>query len=1261
MQIVEASDSDSDEAAAAKSPSPVAKPPLPAAKPPSPAAKPQSPAAKPSSPAADQSTGGFKRMQIVEASDSESDEAPAAKPTSPAAKPQSPTNDPHPEIKIAATKEGIEKGKDQGNALFAKGSCAEAADWFAKCLWMIDSGKVSSIPKDLHSILYSNRSFANIKLKNWAEAEGDSSASLLIKDDNAKARYRRAMARFELGNSDGALEDVNRVVKELKDAKAQAEALELKKRIEEKLKQDAPKAKVAEASKPDAGFKRMQIVEASDSDSDEATAVKPSSPAAKSPSPAAKPPSPAAKPQSPVAKPPSPAVADQSAGGWKRMQIVEESDSEADEPSATKPASPTGKPPSPAKELHPEIKIAATKEGIEKGKDSGNALFAKGSCTEAVHWFSKCIWMIDTKKVTDIPNDLHSILYSNRAFAQIALKKWSEAEEDCCTSLSIRELNTKARYRRAMARFELGKTKEALEDVNRVLDELKDAKSQKEASDLKLRIEDKLRQAAAEQSKEAAKEPKPAEQGWKRMQIVEESDSEPDDAKPSSPAAKPTSPAAKPTSPTKDAEPHPSIKIVASKEGIEKAKDLGNSLFSKGSYQECVDTFTKCIWMVDAKKVSDVPNDLLSVLYSNRAFAYIKMQRWADAESSCSSSLSVKEQNMKARYRRAMARYELGNMVGAQEDINMVDLSQREAAELKRNIDEKLNKDAPQKKKPESPKATPEPASKDWKRMEIVEATESDEEAEEAFLEKNKLTQAAEPYPDVKITATKEGVEDGKNKANKLFAAGSCAEAVTVFSKCIWMIDEGKVTGVSSDLHSILYSNRAFANINLKKWAEAESDCSAALAIKEQNTKAKYRRAMARFELDNVEAALEDVDAVLDELMDAKNRSDALELKERIQAKLKVQKGATKQDSPKSQKPKEIPAVEAVKAEPAQPAPATASRSPRHHDIHPDLSMDHTKSGVEKAREQANALFSKGFFEEASRWFSKCISLIDSEQISDAVGDKQWISNQRTVLHSNRAFAYIKLCRWEEAESDCSSSLSICPTGVKALYRRALARIELKRFADALTDIENSLQQQPDNADLLALRDRTRERLSGQSKSAAPPPRIEAASSSPTVSPTQSPSAGKSATGLGPAARAATNVLKSSGSPRVPENKPKNSVELLRNFHSMKKHPDVVARYVREQVPPSVVLTMFKKAPIEPDDLGMLLAAVRSNAQDDSDKFDTDLVSDYLQSILKTHTADIQLGMLSDSEKEVIRELLAGLPAGAVTKPLQASYRKVLG
>merc|ERR1712151_1221372 len=194
-----------------------------------------------------------------------------------------------------------------------------------------------------------------------------------------------------------------------------------------------------------------------------------------------------------------------------------------DEPAPSKPVSPPGKKSN--EELYPDIKVEATKQGIEKGKDKANSLFAQGNLEESVRWFSKCIWLSESKKPSDLSTDLQSILHSNRAFAYVKLKKWAEAAEDCSTALTINAKNTKAKYRRAMALYELGKDEAALQDVEQVLKELPDPSSNKEAMALKDQIKARLQKTS-----------KPSEPpaGFKRMQIVEEdeSDEEPAPSKP---------------------------------------------------------------------------------------------------------------------------------------------------------------------------------------------------------------------------------------------------------------------------------------------------------------------------------------------------------------------------------------------------------------------------------------------------------------------------------------------------------------------------------------------------------------------------------------------------------------------------------------------------------------------------------------------------------------------------------------------------------
>ncbi|QRV77502.1 RNA polymerase II-associated protein 3 [Ceratobasidium sp. AG-Ba] len=68
----------------------------------------------------------------------------------------------------------------------------------------------------------------------------------------------------------------------------------------------------------------------------------------------------------------------------------------------------------------------------------------------------------------------------------------------------------------------------------------------------------------------------------------------------------------------------------------------------------------------------------------------------------------------------------------------------------------------------------------------------------------------------------------------------------------------------------------------------------------------------------------------------------------------------------------------------------------------------------------------------------------------------------------NRAAAYLKLNKNQDAERDCSTVLKLQPNNVKALFRRAQARVVLGKFADARTDLLAAAKAEPGNAAIRA-------------------------------------------------------------------------------------------------------------------------------------------------------------------------------------------------
>lgn len=72
------------------------------------------------------------------------------------------------------------------------------------------------------------------------------------------------------------------------------------------------------------------------------------------------------------------------------------------------------------------------------------------------------------------------------------------------------------------------------------------------------------------------------------------------------------------------------------------------------------------------------------------------------------------------------------------------------------------------------------------------------------------------------------------------------------------------------------------------------------------------------------------------------------------------------------------------------------------------------------------------------------------------------------TIRNNRAMAFLKLGKWTEAEDDCNVILSANSANVKALFRRGLARTELKKLESANADFAAVLHFEPNNGEAIA-------------------------------------------------------------------------------------------------------------------------------------------------------------------------------------------------
>ncbi|KAG9457865.1 hypothetical protein H6P81_002373 [Aristolochia fimbriata] len=100
-------------------------------------------------------------------------------------------------------------------------------------------------------------------------------------------------------------------------------------------------------------------------------------------------------------------------------------------------------------------------------------------------------------------------------------------------------------------------------------------------------------------------------------------------------------------------------------------------------------------------------------------------------------------------------------------------------------------------------------------------------------------------------------------------------------------------------------------------------------------------------------------------------------------------------------------------------------------------------------KELGNEYFKQKKFKQAIECYSRSIAL-----------------SPTAVAFANRAMAYLKIKRYEDAESDCTEALNLDDRYVKAYSRRATARKELGKYKLAIEDSEFALRLEPNNQEL---------------------------------------------------------------------------------------------------------------------------------------------------------------------------------------------------
>ncbi|KAL6513186.1 hypothetical protein OROGR_020672 [Orobanche gracilis] len=100
-------------------------------------------------------------------------------------------------------------------------------------------------------------------------------------------------------------------------------------------------------------------------------------------------------------------------------------------------------------------------------------------------------------------------------------------------------------------------------------------------------------------------------------------------------------------------------------------------------------------------------------------------------------------------------------------------------------------------------------------------------------------------------------------------------------------------------------------------------------------------------------------------------------------------------------------------------------------------------------KELGNENFKQKNFQEAIDCYSRSIALLPT-----------------AVAYANRAMAYLKLKRFQEAEDDCTEALNLDDRYIKAYSRRSTARKELRKLKESVEDAEFALRLEPHNQEI---------------------------------------------------------------------------------------------------------------------------------------------------------------------------------------------------
>jgi tetratricopeptide (TPR) repeat protein len=123
------------------------------------------------------------------------------------------------------------------------------------------------------------------------------------------------------------------------------------------------------------------------------------------------------------------------------------------------------------------------------------------------------------------------------------------------------------------------------------------------------------------------------------------------------------------------------------------------------------------------------------------------------------------------------------------------------------------------------------------------------------------------------------------------------------------------------------------------------------------------------------------------------------------------------------------------------------------------VNVDHLMDYVKEQKAEGNAAFQKTQYTEAlAAWQRGLDAIAQADGRPMRVDDMKLVLVVRSVLHSNRGQALMKMEFWRRAILDLDEAVRVDPQNVKAIWRRCKAHEALKQWSEAEADINLLLE-----------------------------------------------------------------------------------------------------------------------------------------------------------------------------------------------------------